>query len=80
MASASVIRATHHEEGVSGIDTCDYAERAYKRSSSIADDVTVEVRSYDDIKDVRLAEETVHHAVNELFIHGDASVATRATG
>lgn len=59
-------------EPIAHIRAGDEPERAHERGGAIGEDVAVEVGRDDDVVGGRLAEQLVHHAVDDLLLDADA--------
>lgn len=58
-------------EGITNVGTGDKTQAANKGSSTVREDVTVEVRGDNDIVELGLAEELVDHGVDDLLLDED---------
>lgn len=58
-------------EAVTNVGTGDETQAANKGSSTVGEDVTVEVRGNNDIVELGLAEELVDHGVDDLLLNED---------
>lgn len=67
---------TYHEEVVTSVHRRYETQRSHQSSSSIRNDITVQVGRNHNVEHLRLTEKTVDHGIDELLVELDTLVST----